>query len=83
MHDQANVERERDLHDKIQKRASEHYDAMNRDVARGQIGGIPKTQIQVKYLVWQMARIEVLYGKIRNVSDVVGGKPNGSGSTVV
>jgi len=63
------------LAEKIQKRASEHFNAMSKDVARGQINGMTKTQIQMRYVIWQMARIEVLYGKTKSNSSGNGPVP--------
>lgn len=62
---------DRQLHNVIQKRASEHFAAMNKDVARGQLGGMTKIQVQMKYVIWQMARIEVLYGRKVHVGEIL------------
>lgn len=68
-HNQVDIEKEKQLSDRIQLRASQIFDDMNKDVARGQIGGMTKLQIQIRYIVWTLARIEVLYGKTSSVDD--------------
>jgi len=60
MKEQVQNEQERELHQAIQKRASDHFNAMNGDVARGQLQGLTKIQVQVRYLTWQLARMEVV-----------------------